>query len=161
MSSSAEFQPSASSLSKKASTKAAGVIAVAVACSRVLGLVREVLFANLFGRYAMDIFIAAFRVPNTPRVALGDPPARAVPIEIRSLLRQSLPKTHRSARWAGVEPGRWRHVSAGVDDRTSRNKILANSIDIIVPPVNGRFPQEAAVAHSTPGWHSDLPDTSR
>ena len=53
--------------SKKISTKAAGVVALAVACSRVLGLVREVVFANLFGKYGMDIFISAFRVPNLLR----------------------------------------------------------------------------------------------
>ena len=49
-------------------TKAAGVVAGAVMLSRVLGLVREVLFAGLFGAgLGMDAFLAAFRVPNLLR----------------------------------------------------------------------------------------------
>lgn len=51
----------------KLNTKATGVIAVAVMCSRVLGLVREVLFNALFGTAWMGVFIAAFRVPNLLR----------------------------------------------------------------------------------------------
>ena len=49
------------------SKRAAGVVAVAVACSRVLGLVRELVLAALFGKYATDIFYMAFRVPNLLR----------------------------------------------------------------------------------------------
>jgi len=46
-------------------TKAAGVVAVAVMCSRVLGLIREQVFAALFGGgRVMDAFTIAFRVPN-------------------------------------------------------------------------------------------------
>lgn len=51
----------------KLNTKATGVIAVAIMCSRVLGLVREVLFNALFGTAWMGVFIAAFRVPNLLR----------------------------------------------------------------------------------------------
>jgi putative peptidoglycan lipid II flippase len=46
-------------------TKAAGIVAVAVMCSRVLGLIREQVFAALFGGgRVMDAFTIAFRVPN-------------------------------------------------------------------------------------------------
>jgi putative peptidoglycan lipid II flippase len=46
-------------------TKAAGVVAIAVMCSRVLGLIREQVFAALFGGgRVMDAFTIAFRVPN-------------------------------------------------------------------------------------------------
>ncbi|HEY4368778.1 MAG TPA: murein biosynthesis integral membrane protein MurJ [Steroidobacteraceae bacterium] len=46
-------------------TKAAGVVALAVMCSRVLGLIREQVFAALFGGgRVMDAFTIAFRVPN-------------------------------------------------------------------------------------------------
>lgn len=49
-------------------TKAAGVVGAAVMCSRVLGLVREQLFAALFGGgRGMDCFTVAFRAPNLLR----------------------------------------------------------------------------------------------
>lgn len=49
------------------SKRAAGVVGLAVACSRVLGLVRELVLAALFDKYATDIFYMAFRVPNLLR----------------------------------------------------------------------------------------------
>jgi len=50
------------------SKKAAGVVAMAVACSRVLGLVREQVIASLFGASnAVDVFVVAFRAPNLLR----------------------------------------------------------------------------------------------
>jgi putative peptidoglycan lipid II flippase len=53
---------------ERINTRAAGVIGIAVMCSRVLGLVRETLFAALFGGgREMDAFIAAFRIPNLLR----------------------------------------------------------------------------------------------
>ena len=52
---------------RKLNTRASGVIAVAVMCSRVLGLVREILFAGLFGSALMGIFTIAFRAPNLLR----------------------------------------------------------------------------------------------
>ena len=53
---------------EKLNTKAAGVVSLAIMCSRVLGLIREQLFAALFGggRF-MDAFTAAFRIPNLLR----------------------------------------------------------------------------------------------
>jgi len=52
----------------KVSTKAAGIVGLAVMCSRVLGLVREQIFAGLFGGgRAMDAFTVAFRTPNLLR----------------------------------------------------------------------------------------------
>jgi putative peptidoglycan lipid II flippase len=54
--------------SNKVSTKAAGVVGLAVMCSRILGLVREQIFAGLFGGgWAMDAFTVAFRTPNLLR----------------------------------------------------------------------------------------------
>ena len=53
---------------EKLNTKAAGIIGLAVMCSRVLGLAREQIFAALFGGgAAMDAFTAAFRIPNLLR----------------------------------------------------------------------------------------------
>jgi putative peptidoglycan lipid II flippase len=48
--------------------RSAGVVGLAVMGSRVLGLVREQVFATFFGAgFAMDAFIIAFRVPNLLR----------------------------------------------------------------------------------------------
>jgi len=55
-------------LTERLNTKAAGIIGLAVMCSRVLGLVREQVCAALFGGGgAMDAFTAAFRIPNLLR----------------------------------------------------------------------------------------------
>ena len=51
----------------KLNTRASGVIALAVMCSRVLGLVREVVFSALFGTQWLGIFLVAFRAPNLLR----------------------------------------------------------------------------------------------
>lgn len=53
---------------ERLNTKAAGIIGVAVMCSRLLGVLRELIFAALFGGgAAMDAFTAAFRIPNILR----------------------------------------------------------------------------------------------
>lgn len=55
-------------MSKKLNSKAAGIVGIAVACSRVLGLVREMVLSRLFGADAlMDAFVTAFRAPNLLR----------------------------------------------------------------------------------------------
>lgn len=47
---------------------AAGVVGIAVMCSRVLGLIRDQTFAYLFGAGSgMDAFLTAFRAPNLLR----------------------------------------------------------------------------------------------
>src|SRR5206468_1772259 len=51
----------------KLSAKSAGVVGLAVMCSRVLGLIRDVLFNALFESKILALFIAAFRVPNLLR----------------------------------------------------------------------------------------------
>lgn len=49
-------------------TRSAGVVSLAVMCSRVLGLIREQVFAYYFGAgRSMDAFITAFRIPNMLR----------------------------------------------------------------------------------------------
>jgi putative peptidoglycan lipid II flippase len=53
---------------ERLNTKAAGIIGVAIMCSRLLGLAREQICAALFGGGgAMDAFTAAFRIPNLLR----------------------------------------------------------------------------------------------
>src|ERR1041384_1713624 len=54
--------------SQRVSTRATGVVGIAVMSSRVLGLIREQVFAALFGAGRnLDIFTIAFRVPNLLR----------------------------------------------------------------------------------------------
>ncbi len=63
-----EPTPSAEEKVNKISTKAAGIVGIAVMCSRVLGLIREQIFAWLFGGgKEMDAFTVAFRTPNLLR----------------------------------------------------------------------------------------------
>jgi len=53
---------------KRVSARATGVVGIAILCSRVLGLLREVIFAALFGASRnMDAFLTAFRAPNMLR----------------------------------------------------------------------------------------------
>src|SRR5213592_3773027 len=53
---------------KRVSTRATGVVALAILCSRILGLIREQVFAGLFGAGKnLDAFLMAFRLPNLLR----------------------------------------------------------------------------------------------
>src|SRR5437764_9176866 len=53
---------------ERLNTRAAGVVGLAVLCSRILGLAREQIFAALFGGgRLMDAFTIAFRIPNLLR----------------------------------------------------------------------------------------------
>src|SRR3981081_629832 len=53
---------------QRISTRATGIVGIAILCSRVLGLIRELLFAGLFGAGRnLDAFLMAFRVPNMLR----------------------------------------------------------------------------------------------
>ena len=56
-----------------AMAKSAGTVGIAVMCSRVLGLVREQIFAAMFGAgMAYDAFVVAFRIPNLLRDLFGE-----------------------------------------------------------------------------------------
>ncbi len=53
---------------QRASTRATGIVGMAILCSRVLGLIREMVFAGLFGAGRnLDAFLMAFRLPNLLR----------------------------------------------------------------------------------------------
>lgn len=53
--------------------RSAGTVGIAVMCSRVLGLVREQIFAAMFGAgFANDAFVVAFRIPNLLRDLFGE-----------------------------------------------------------------------------------------
>src|SRR5207244_11019990 len=52
----------------RVSTRATGIVGIAILCSRVLGLIREMVFAGLFGAGRnLDAFLMAFRMPNLLR----------------------------------------------------------------------------------------------
>ncbi len=55
------------SANKTLNIRASGIIALATMFSRLLGLVREILFNTLFGASSMGIFLMAFRAPNLLR----------------------------------------------------------------------------------------------
>src|SRR5437762_11194302 len=53
---------------RQTSTRATGVVGIAILSSRVLGLIREMVFAGLFGAGRnLDVFLMAFRLPNLLR----------------------------------------------------------------------------------------------
>lgn len=53
--------------------RSAGAVSGAVMCSRILGLIREQIFAGMFGAgYAYDAFVVAFRIPNLLRDLFGE-----------------------------------------------------------------------------------------
>ncbi len=53
--------------------RSAGIVSIAVMCSRILGLVREQVFAVMFGAgFAYDSFVVAFRIPNLLRDLFGE-----------------------------------------------------------------------------------------
>src|SRR5213595_2180772 len=53
---------------RRRSTRAAGIVGMAILSSRVLGLIREMIFAGLFGAGKnLDAFLMAFRLPNLLR----------------------------------------------------------------------------------------------
>lgn len=58
---------------KKTIVKSAAAVGIAVMCSRVLGLIREQIFAGLFGAgMTYDSFVVAFRIPNLLRDLFGE-----------------------------------------------------------------------------------------
>src|SRR5467141_3489940 len=53
---------------RRMSTRATGVVGIAILSSRFLGLIREMIFAGLFGAgRSLDAFLMAFRLPNLLR----------------------------------------------------------------------------------------------
>jgi putative peptidoglycan lipid II flippase len=93
---------------------AAGVVGVATLLSRVLGFVRDMAFAWLFGAGMMaDAFFVAFRIPSTLRELLGEGALSAafVPVFTRTATREG-----RQAAWdlASVVMGTLVVVLAGV-----------------------------------------------
>ncbi|MBU1125627.1 MAG: murein biosynthesis integral membrane protein MurJ [Candidatus Omnitrophica bacterium] len=65
--------------------QSAGVIAAATLCSRILGFVRDVVIARLFGIYLYaQAFVVAFRIPNLFRDFLGEGAMNSVLVPVFS-----------------------------------------------------------------------------
>jgi putative peptidoglycan lipid II flippase len=82
---------------KRLNTKASGMIAAAVMLSRVLGLVREVLFNALFGTAAMGLFLIAFRLPNLLRDLFAE---GALSTAFITVFSQKIEKEGEASAWA-------------------------------------------------------------
>jgi putative peptidoglycan lipid II flippase len=82
---------------KTLNTRASGVIAAAVMLSRVLGLVREMLFAGLFGTGLMGIFTVAFRAPNLLRDLFAE---GALSTAFITVFSQKIEREGRESAWA-------------------------------------------------------------
>ena len=71
--------------SHRSIAKSAGVIAVATFCSRILGFVRDVVIARMFGVYVYaQAFVIAFRIPNLFRDLLAEGAANAALVPVLS-----------------------------------------------------------------------------
>lgn len=80
----------------KLNTRAAGVISLAVMCSRVLGLVREMVFAGLFGSALMGPFYIAFKVSNLLRDLFAE---GALSTAFITVFSQKIEKEGEAAAW--------------------------------------------------------------
>ena len=66
----------------------AGVIGIATLCSRVLGFIRDMVLARLFGVYLYaQAFVVAFKIPNLFRDLVGEGAANAAIVPVFSEYR--------------------------------------------------------------------------
>lgn len=76
----------------KSIARSAGIISIATLCSRVLGFIRDMIIARLFGiaQYS-QAFVVAFKIPNLLRDSIGEGAANAafVPVFSKYALQQS------------------------------------------------------------------------
>ncbi|HWB03500.1 MAG TPA: murein biosynthesis integral membrane protein MurJ [Verrucomicrobiales bacterium] len=88
--------PSSADDDAPASAKTTGIVALAIMCSRVLGLIREIIFAALFKGFTRDCFIAAFRIPNLLRDLFAE---GALSTAFVTVFSQKLKKDGDQAAW--------------------------------------------------------------
>ena len=81
---------------KSAGAKATGMVALAIMCSRVLGLIRELVFAALFAPGLRDCFTVAFRTPNMLRDLFAE---GALSTAFVTVFSQKLKKEGDGAAW--------------------------------------------------------------
>jgi len=72
-----------SDLSHQGLARSAGVIGLATLCSRILGFIRDMVIARLFGVYIYaQAFVIAFKIPNLLRDLLGEGAANAAIVPV-------------------------------------------------------------------------------
>ena len=92
---------------ERLNTRAAGIISLAVMCSRLLGLAREQVFAALFGGgRAMDAFTVAFRIPNLLRDLFAE---GALSTAFVTVFSRTTARRRRRGRLAARQQGRDAH----------------------------------------------------
>lgn len=75
-------------MSKRSLVRSTGVIGIATAVSRILGFVRDIIFAGFFGTdAAAQAFVVAFRIPNTLRDLAGEGAMNAAIVPVLSEYR--------------------------------------------------------------------------
>src|SRR5438045_8779839 len=63
-----EERPKGAPTKQTSVARSAGIVSIAVMFSRLLGLVREMIFARYFGAgFLYDAYVVAFRIPNVLR----------------------------------------------------------------------------------------------
>src|SRR4030042_258836 len=71
--------------SHKSIIQSASIIGIATLCSRLLGFIRDVVIARLFGVYVYaQAFVIAFRIPNLLRDLVGEGAANAAFVPVFS-----------------------------------------------------------------------------
>jgi putative peptidoglycan lipid II flippase len=79
----------------KSIAKSASVIGFATLCSRILGFIRDVVIARLFGVYVYaQAFVIAFRIPNLFRDLVGEGAANAALVPVFSEYKYSAGYRH-------------------------------------------------------------------
>lgn len=69
----------------KSIAKSAGIVGIATLCSRILGFLRDIVIARLFGTYIYaQAFVIAFRIPNLFRDLVGEGAANAALVPVFS-----------------------------------------------------------------------------
>ncbi|MDD2688788.1 MAG: murein biosynthesis integral membrane protein MurJ [Candidatus Omnitrophica bacterium] len=69
----------------KSIAKSAGIVGLATLCSRILGFLRDIVIARLFGTYVYaQAFVIAFRIPNLFRDLVGEGAANAALVPVFS-----------------------------------------------------------------------------
>jgi putative peptidoglycan lipid II flippase len=75
-------------MSKEGLIRSTGVIGIATALSRILGFIRDILFANFLGTSPVaQAFVVAFKIPNTLRDLVGEGAANSAVVPVLSEAR--------------------------------------------------------------------------
>lgn len=126
-------EPAAPRASEPSLLRSAGVVSIAVACSRITGLVRESVLSALFGAgAAYDAYVLGFRIPNLARDLFAE-----------------------GALSSAFVPAFTRHLAKSREDARELADVTATALTIIVSAVCllGIIFSPAFVSLFAPGFH--------